>query len=123
VKALVDTVEGVFEVDLDSEEVGPSAGRSPRSAWTPLPRDRRGGGGLDSCRRDRRPAAHPRLATRAPWRESGRGLPPGRAVSSEDPDVILFAGRNRLYLSRDGGRFWHPLGTELPDMLAIEISE
>src|SRR3712207_7216241 len=42
------------------------------------------------------------------WHESGRGLPPGRAVavSRDDPDVVVFASRNRLFLSRNGGRFW-----------------
>jgi photosystem II stability/assembly factor-like uncharacterized protein len=57
------------------------------------------------------------------WHESGRGLPPGFAVavSDDDPDIVLFAGRNRLYLSRDGGRFWNPLAVELPDILAVEL--
>ena len=55
------------------------------------------------------------------WRESGRGLPAGRAVaiSREDPDVVLYATRNRLYLSRDGGRFWRGLALELPEIEAV----
>ena len=55
------------------------------------------------------------------WRESGRGLPPGRsvAVSAEDPDVVLYATRNRLYVSRDGGRFWNGLALELPEIEAV----
>lgn len=57
------------------------------------------------------------------WRESGRGLPAGRAVaiSPEDPDVVLFATRNRLYLSRDGGRFWVGLAPELPEIEAVAL--
>ena len=57
------------------------------------------------------------------WRESGRGLPAGRAVavSDEDPDLILYATRNRLYLSRDGGRFWHGLAVELPEIEAVSL--
>jgi hypothetical protein len=57
------------------------------------------------------------------WRESGRGLPPGRAVavSADDPDVVLYATRNRLYLSRDGGRFWHGLALELPEIEAVAL--
>ncbi len=57
------------------------------------------------------------------WRESGRGLPAGRAVavSDEDPDLILYATRNRLYLSRDGGRFWHGLAVELPKIEAVSL--
>ena len=51
------------------------------------------------------------------WRESGRGLPAGRAIAiADDPDVVLFAARNRLYVSRDGGRFWRALGVELPEI-------
>jgi hypothetical protein len=57
------------------------------------------------------------------WRESGRGLPAGRAVaiSVEDPDVVLYATRNRLYLSRDGGRFWQSLALELPEIQAVSL--
>ena len=57
------------------------------------------------------------------WRESGRGLPAGRAVaiSPDDPDVVLYAARNRLYLSRDGGRFWRGLALELPEIEAIAL--
>ena len=52
------------------------------------------------------------------WRDSGRGLPAGRAVavSDDEPDVVLYAARNRLYLSRDGGRFWRGLALELPEI-------
>ena len=57
------------------------------------------------------------------WRESGRGLPAGRAVAvaPDDPDLILYAARNRLYLSRDGGRFWHGLAIELPEIDAVAL--
>jgi len=57
------------------------------------------------------------------WRESGRGLPAGRAVaiSPDDPDVVLYATRNRLYLSRDGGRFWVGLAPELPEIGAVAL--
>ena len=52
------------------------------------------------------------------WREAGGGLPPGRSVAihPDDPDVVLYAARNRLYLSRDGGRFWAALAPELPEI-------
>ena len=55
------------------------------------------------------------------WRESGRGLPRGRAVavSTENPDIVLYATRNRLHLSRDGGRFWRSLPVELPEIEAV----
>jgi hypothetical protein len=57
------------------------------------------------------------------WRESGRGLPPGRAISisADDPDLILYAARNRLFISRDGGRFWRSLALELPEIEAVAL--
>ncbi len=57
------------------------------------------------------------------WRESGRGLPPGRAVAiaADDPDTIVYAARNRLYVSRDGGVFWHALDAELPEIEAVDL--
>jgi hypothetical protein len=57
------------------------------------------------------------------WRESGRGLPAGRAVaiSNDDPDVVVYATRNRLYLSKDGGRFWRSLALELPEIEAVAL--
>jgi hypothetical protein len=58
------------------------------------------------------------------WRESGRGLPPGRAiaVSADDPDVVLYATVDRLYLSTDGGRFWRALAVELEAIEAVELA-
>ena len=55
------------------------------------------------------------------WRESGGGLPPGFAiaVADDDPDRILYAARNRLYLSVNGGVFWRSLEPELPDVVAV----
>ena len=57
------------------------------------------------------------------WRESGRGLPEGRAVAiaDEDPDVVLFASRNRLFVTRDGGVFWNALSVELPEIEAVSL--
>jgi hypothetical protein len=55
------------------------------------------------------------------WNEAGAGLPAGRAVAihADDPDLIVYAARNRLYLSRDGGRFWRVLAPELPVIDAV----
>jgi hypothetical protein len=57
------------------------------------------------------------------WRESGRGLPNGRAVAvaEDDPDLIVFAARNRLYVSSDGGRFWRALAVELPEIETVAL--
>jgi hypothetical protein len=52
------------------------------------------------------------------WREAGGGLPPGFAVAiaDDDPDRMLYAARNRLYVSSNGGVFWRALSLELPDI-------
>jgi len=59
------------------------------------------------------------------WRESGRGLPPGTAVAIAgwNPDLLVYAARNRLYLSRDGGVFWAALDFELPEIEALALRE
>jgi hypothetical protein len=55
------------------------------------------------------------------WRESGGGLPAGFAVAvdEENPDRMLYAARNRLYVSENGGVFWRRLEPELPDILGV----
>lgn len=55
------------------------------------------------------------------WREGGGGLPAGVAVSisREHPDHVLFASETRLYVSGDGGRFWHALTPELEGIVAV----
>jgi hypothetical protein len=51
------------------------------------------------------------------WSERGGGLPPGRAVAlAENPDEVLYAARNRLYVSTNGGVFWRALAVELPEI-------
>ena len=72
---------------------------------------------------DRRPPLVVSHDAGATWHETGRGLPTGFAVavSSDDPDTILFAGRSRLYLSRDGGRLWSALEIELDEIAALEL--
>jgi hypothetical protein len=59
------------------------------------------------------------------WRESGRGLPAGKAVAidSANPDALVYAARNRLYLSTDGGVFWTALPVELPEIQAVALTE
>jgi hypothetical protein len=34
---------------------------------------------------------------------------------------VLYGARNRLYLSRDGGRFWRALTVELPEIQRVEF--
>ena len=58
------------------------------------------------------------------WREAGGGLPPGKAVAidADNPDRIVYAARNRLYVSEDGGRFWRALVPELPEIDAVSLA-
>jgi hypothetical protein len=55
------------------------------------------------------------------WREAGGGLPAGFAIAIDEgnPDLMLFAARNRLYLSENGGIFWRALVPELPEIEAV----
>lgn len=55
------------------------------------------------------------------WHESGGGLPRGVAIAidEDDPDLILFAARNRVWSSSDGGRFWESLAIDLPEIEAV----
>ena len=73
---------------------------------------------------DRRPPLLVSGDAGATWREAGGGLPPGFAVAidPDDPDRVLYAARNRLYVSTDGGRFWRSLEPELPDVEAVGFS-
>jgi hypothetical protein len=54
------------------------------------------------------------------WAERGGGLPLPRAVAfGETPDDVLYAARNRLYVSTDGGVFWRAVGLELAEISGI----
>jgi hypothetical protein len=45
------------------------------------------------------------------------------AIDDLDPDVVVLASRNRLYLSRDGGLFWTALAVELPEIRTLALRE
>jgi hypothetical protein len=127
VRALVQTVDGVFEVDLAAEEVlGSVEGEiRPERLEIPLPLFVAGAatGSTVVAVIDRRPPLVVSNDAGRTWRESGGGLPPGRAVAvaDDDPDLMLYAARNRLYLSEDGGRFWRALVVELPEIQAVTL--
>ena len=42
-------------------------------------------------------------------------------MADDDPDLVLYAARNRVYRSRDGGRFWQALALELPEIIAVRL--
>jgi hypothetical protein len=127
-RALVRTVDGVVEVDLDEEEVlGLVDARvepEPVSVSLPLVVAAASTGSTVIAVVDRRPPLAVSNDAGRTWRESGGGLPPGRsvAIAEDDPDYVLYAGRNRLYLSTDGGRFWRALTPELPEIEAVSLA-
>jgi hypothetical protein len=123
VNVYVDTESGAFAIDLETEELEPVGRFEPEHAEVELPRvvaAARAGSTVVAAV----DASPPLLVSHdagATWRESGRGLPHPRAVaiSSDDPDLIAYASRNRVHVSRDGGRFWTALPLELPEIRAI----
>jgi photosystem II stability/assembly factor-like uncharacterized protein len=118
------TVEGTVALDLEEEVVLGTAGEiEPERVELLLPRlvAASAVGSTVIAVVDRRPPLLVSNDAGATWREAGGGLPPGFAVSidPDDPDRVLYAARNRLYLSLDGGRFWRGLEPELPDVEAV----
>ena len=125
--ASVRTAEGTYEVDLESEEVlGEADEFEPASVAVELPRfvAAAAAGATVVAVLDRRPPVAISNDAGSTWREAGGGLPPGFAIaiSGENPDVMLFAARNRLYLSENGGTFWRALVPELPDIQAVRLN-
>jgi photosystem II stability/assembly factor-like uncharacterized protein len=122
--AYVRTVEGAFAIDAEDELVlGPSDDPAVEPVELNLPRlvAAAASGSAVVAVVDRRPPLLVSGDAGATWREAGGGLPPGFAVAidPDDPDRVLYAARNRLYLSTDGGRFWRGLEPELPDIEAV----
>jgi hypothetical protein len=128
VRALVRTVDGVFEVDLDEEEViglvDDEVNPPEVELALPLLVSAAVAGSTVVAVVDRRPPLVVSNDAGRTWREAGGGLPAGRAVAigQDDPDLVLYAARNRLYLSSDGGRFWRALVIELPEIEALSLA-
>jgi hypothetical protein len=124
----VQTIDGVFEVDLDEEVVlGLVDGEvRPQRVEVSLPLlvATAATGSTVVAVVERRPPLVVSNDAGRTWRESGGGLPAGRAVAvaEDDPDLMLYAARNRLYLSEDGGRFWRALVVELPEIEAVAFA-
>jgi len=124
---LVATVAGCFAVDLETDEVEPWDGdvAPPPAPVLNLPRvvAAAAAGSTVVAVVDAKPPILVSHDTGSTWRESGRGLPPGRAIaiSDDDPDLLVYAGRNLLYVSRNGGVFWSALALELPEIEGLEL--
>jgi photosystem II stability/assembly factor-like uncharacterized protein len=128
VRALVRTLDGVFEVDLDEELVLGSSlaevASEPVAVTLPLVVAAAASGSTVIAVVDRRPPLAVSNDAGRTWREAGGGLPPGRAIAiaDDDPDYVLYAARNRLYLSTNGGTFWRALAPELPEIEAVSLT-
>jgi hypothetical protein len=127
VRALVRTVDGVFEVDLDEEEVlgiVDAPVEPPRvEVSLPLVVAAASSGSTVIAIVDRRPPLAISNDAGRTWREAGGGLPAGRAlaIAEDDPDYVVYAARNRLHLSENGGLFWRSLAVELPEIEAVAL--
>lgn len=127
-RAFVRTVDGVFEVDLDEELVlGSSLAEvelEPVAVTLPLVIAAAASGSTVIAVLDRRPPLAVSNDAGRTWREAGGGLPPGRAIAiaDDDPDYVVYAARNRLYLSTNGGTFWRSLAPELPEIEAVSLT-
>lgn len=128
-RALVETAAGVYAVDLETEELEPSDEelRRPAEPVLNLPRVVAAAavGATVVAVVDTRPPIVVSHDGGATWRESGRGLPAGHAIAiaESDPDAAVFAARNRLYVTRDGGVFWTVVPVELPEINAVELRD
>ncbi len=127
-KAAVRTASGTYVVDLETEEVlGEGDEFEPAAVSVALPRvvAAAAAGSTIVAVVDRRPPLAISRDAGSTWREAGGGLPPGFAIAIEEdnPDVMLFAARNRLYLSENGGIFWRALVPELPEIEAVAFTD
>ena len=124
--ALARTAVGTYAVDLEDEEViGEVDEFEQAQVKVELPRvvAAAASGATVVAVVDRRPPLAISNDAGRTWREAGGGLPPGFAIAvhEDNPDLMLFAARNRLYLSENGGIFWRALVPELPDIEAVRF--
>jgi hypothetical protein len=124
VNAAVRTASGTYLVDLETEELlGDAEEFEPEGIRVELPRvvGAAAAGPTIVAVVDRRPPLAISHDAGRTWREAGGGLPAGFAIAIDDdnPDLMLFAARNRLYLSENGGIFWRALVPELPEIEAV----
>ena len=123
--AAVQTVDGVVLVDVEEEQLLGGGTELPavEAPHVELPRvvAAAQSGATIVAVVDRRPPLAISRDNGSTWSEAGGGLPAGFAVAAaeDDPDRMLYAGRNRLFVSVNGGVFWRSLPFELPDVLAV----
>lgn len=125
--AAIGTVDGAWLVDIDAEELIAEIEEPPARASVdtdlPLVLAAARAGATIVAVVDRRPPLAVSHDAGRTWRESGGGLPKGTAVAidADNPDRMLYAARNRLFFSEDGGRFWRALMLELPEITSVSF--
>jgi len=127
--AELQTEHGVYTVDLETDEVleldeGAELPEPPELELSlPLLLAAAASGPTVVALLERRPPLAVSHDGGLTWHEAGAGLPRGVAVaiSGDDPDYVLYAARNRLFRSLDGGRFWQALTLELPEITAVRF--
>ena len=125
--AAVETGEGVYTVEVESERVvdfvpgaGLPAERGPR-VELPLVLATAASGSTVVALVNRRPPLAVSHDAGRTWHEAGGGLPAGRAIAiaDDDPDRMLYAAAERVYVSTDGGRFWRVLMPEFAEIQRV----
>ena len=123
--AAVETVDGAWLVDLETEELlAAEFDALPRmqvDVTLPLVVATAATGATIVAVVDRRPPLAISRDAGITWSEAGGGLPKGTAIAIDEnnPDRMLYAARNRLFVSADGGRFWQALTLELPEITGV----
>lgn len=123
--AAVQTVDGAWLVDLETEELlAAELDALPRmrvDVTLPLVVATAATGATIVAVVDRRPPLAISRDAGVTWSEAGGGLPKGTAIAIDEsnPDRMLYAARNRVFVSADGGRFWQALTLELPEITGV----
>jgi hypothetical protein len=126
---LAETVFGIATVDADSGELVALEGGEPLPrpsvAGLGLPRlvaaDRYGSRVVAAL--DLRPPLAVSDDAGVTWRQAGAGIPPvvAVAIAPDHPDMMAAVTATRIYVSHDGGRFWHSLPLELEGIVAVAL--
>lgn len=116
--ARLDVDEGTWELVDDDVEAAPS-----EDVGLPLVVATARCGARIVALLDRRPPLAISDDAGATWSEAGSGLPAGvaLAISADHPDDLVYASHARLFVSRDGGRFWAALSPELEGITAVSV--
>jgi hypothetical protein len=126
--ALIETTAGAFAVDLETDDVTPWGdaveAAAPPALNLPLLVTAAAAGSTVFAVVNTKPPIVVSHDAGMTWRASGRGLPAGVAigVSDDDPDLAVYAARNRLFVTNDGGVFWTALAIELPEITAVRVT-